>query len=460
MSWCDRMNYNKTPKLNLALLRFTAIATLTLVSAKLYAQEVKQNVRHSLPQLQALQISDFQSEMNSQQGELALRSAAIDKINALLKRPSTPVLDEEHASVFSALMLFNLDKKLALNKAKYAVRHIESQSPEVQREVLTAVYRLYSKELGAIVATKLPRLNTQREFAIAGFTVLKRYPTKSARHKIELAMHKSFPDCQTDPRLIELDHALHVDAKSELQQRPPLLDLLAAPIKSGYPVVYSFQRKNRNFFGLVMVRDAQGRFVRNADGSYFNVPQLARAGNTLPSSITNGNTPQGIFSIDGTGTSVDTIWIGPTPYLNSFLPIESSLSDFSHQADTEGWSEEKYTEFLPASWRNYFPIKEAWRAGLAGRNEILAHGTTVNSDYYRKESFYPGTPSAGCLVAMEYWSKIDGRLLHSDQLSLVKAFSSTGSLQGFMVVINLDDLPRTVVLADVIDQINLAQSQH
>lgn len=454
------MNFKRAPNPCVSQFRLAMITVLIFSSSCLFAEEVKQNVHYSVAQLQSLQVSDFQSEMNSQQGELALRSEEIEKITATLKQPYTKVLDKEQAAVFSALVLFNLDKKLALKKTRYALRHIELQSVDVQREILTAVFRLYPKEVASLLKTKLARITTQREFAIAGFTLLELHPKKSTRQQIRLAMQKNFTDWQTDPRLVELAHALTVDAKSELQRRPPLADLLNAPIPSGYPVVYSFQRKNRNYFGLVMVRDAHGAFVRNADGSYFNVPQLARAGNNLPSSITNGNTPQGIFTINGTGTSVDTIWIGPTPYLNSFLPVESSLSEFTHQANSEVWSEDTYTQFLPASWKNYFPIKESWRAGLAGRNEILAHGTTVNSDYYRKESYYPGTPSAGCLVSMEYWSKADGKLLHSDQLSLVKAFISGGSLQGFLVVVNLDDLARPVVLADVIDQINLAQSQH
>lgn len=443
---------------------------MLLVNSRLLADPVTAttaasiNVHHTVPELQSLTVSDFQSDMNSQQGELQLRMTALEKIKHDLAQPASAGVDEQQVAAFSAAVLFNLDKKLARNQLRHALRNVDGQSPDVQREILTAVYTRYAKEMAPLLWTKLRCFNTEREFAIAGFALMETHLRKSARHRLETAMHRHFPEWQIDSRLIELDHALHVDARRELQERPALADLLAAPIRPGFPVVYSFQRKNRNVIGLVMVRGADGKFVRNSDGSYFNVPQLARAGNNLPSSITNGNTPQGIFTINGTGTSVDTIWIGPTPYLNSFMPVESSLSDFEHHEDSGTWSEGRYEDFLPASWRNYFPIKEAWRAGLAGRNEILAHGTTVNSDYYRNESFYPGTPSAGCLVAMEYWSKADGRMIHSDQLSLVKAFVSGGSDQGYMVVVNIDDLPRPVILSDVIDSINLAessrQSQH
>ena len=227
-------------------------------------------------------------------------------------------------------------------------------------------------------------------------------------------------------------------------------------------MVFSFQRRDRERAGLALVRGADGRFVRNADGSYFNITQLAMARTNLPGTITNGNTPQGIFVVKGTGTATNR-WIGPTPYLESMLPVESpvGLFDAPNTRDTlplttsdenkVAWTEQVYTNFLPPSWRNYFPIKEALLAGLAGRDEILAHGNTVNSAYYRGAPYFPAAPSAGCLVAMEYWSKEDGTLVHSDQLALVKAFVSSGRDVGYLIVVEIDDEPRPVILADVIE---------
>ena len=58
--------------------------------------------------------------------------------------------------------------------------------------------------------------------------------------------------------------------------------------------------------------------------------------------------------------------------------------------------------------------------------------------------------AAETLVAMEYWSKSDGRLMHSDQLTLAKAFTAGGIDQGYLVVVELDDRATPVNLADVI----------
>ena len=75
----------------------------------------------------------------------------------------------------------------------------------------------------------------------------------------------------------------------------------------------------------------------------------------------------------------------------------------------------------------------------------------------RNEPYYPGTPSAGCLVAMEYWSKSDGRLMHSDQLTLAKAFTGGGIDQGYLVVVELDDRAAPVSLADVVAEVIAAE---
>ena len=103
------------------------------------------------------------------------------------------------------------------------------------------------------------------------------------------------------------------------------------------------------------------------------------------------------------------------------------------------------------------PVREAFLAGQAGRDEILAHGNAINTAYYRNEAWYPTAPSAGCLVAAEYWSREDGTLVHSDQLALVKAFVSGGLDVGYLIVVELDDAPRAVVLADVIADVLAAE---
>jgi hypothetical protein len=118
------------------------------------------------------------------------------------------------------------------------------------------------------------------------------------------------------------------------------------------------------------------------------------------------------------------------------------------------WSESLYAAQLPAAWQGYHPIWEAWRAGKAGRSEIILHGSTINPEFYADAPYHPLTPSLGCLTAKEIWSAEDGRLIESDQLELVHAFlRAAPDGRGFLVVVNLDAEPAPVTLGEVRDEL-------
>jgi hypothetical protein len=434
----------------------TIVLLLAGCAAPPRALDPSGTARRSVPELMALRPQDLNAALTSREGERAVYAGEVAAMRAALTLPPGAEFDEKLPAALSAAAFFNVEKELARTALLAALPSAHDQSAAWQRGVLSAAHTMYWHDAAPFLPSLLPKIKTPREFAIAAYTLLRHEDSPGNRQLIALQMRTTFPDWAAEPRLRALDDRLGVDPAAALKQRPALVDLIAAPIRTGYPVLFSFQRRDRERTGLAMVRGADGRFVRNADGSYFNVPQLAMARTNLPGTITNGNTPQGIFVIRGTGTATNR-WIGPTPYLESMLPIESSLAVFEHGEAAGEWSEPHYESFLPASWRNYFPIREAFLAGQAGRDEILAHGNTVNPAYYRDEPYFPAAPSAGCLVAMEYWSKDDGTLVHSDQLALVKAFVSTGRDAGYLVVVELDDAARPVLLADVIEAVVAAE---
>ena len=94
-------------------------------------------------------------------------------------------------------------------------------------------------------------------------------------------------------------------------------------------------------------------------------------------------------------------------------------------------------------------MMEAWAAGRIGRTEIIAHGTTIDPEYFKGKPFYPLTPTMGCLCAKELWNPTTGHLLVSEQNNLVNAFLSTPGRKGWLVVLNLDDQHRPVSREDV-----------
>ena len=429
-------------------------------------------VRRTVPELAALRPAEMNAALTSQAGERVVYETEIANLRAVLALPSGPEADEKIPGALSAAAHFNVERELVRERLLVLLPASYEKSPAYQRGLLSAAHTLYAKDVGPLLPDLLPKIKTPREFAIGAYTLLRANDAPPQRAWLGERMRENFPDWLNEPRLQALNRRLTVDPVDDLSRRPPLVDLLAAPIVAGYPVVFSFQRRDRERMGMALVRGADRRFVRNADGSYFNIAQLAMARSNLPGTITNGNTPQGLFVIKGTGTATNR-WIGPTPYLESMLPVEAPVALFSRpelrdlpQAPDEDarfaaskreWTEAQYARFLPPSWRDYSPMKEAFLAGHAGRDEILAHGNTVNSAYYRGENFFPYAPSAGCLVAMEYWSKDDGVLVHSDQLALVKAFISSGLDVGYLVVVEIDDQPRSVVLADVIEAVVAAE---
>ena len=416
--------------------------------------------RHSPAEIAAYRPQDFVAPIASAEGERVAAAERVEKIRLALGQPlATGTGDEDSGTpgALWAIAFLNVDRAQGLAILQTALVNIDTQPVDFQRAVLAAAYTMYAHEAAPSLLPLLDRIATPREFAIASYAILKADDSTNMRGLLRASLTTRFPDWAAEPRLVALEHTLSTDLAAERLTRPPLLDLLAAPFRSGLPVVFSFQRPDRKRVGLAMVRGIDGRFVRNTDGSYFNIAHLALALSNLPGTITNGNTPQGLFTIVGAGTATNP-WIGPTPYLQAKVPKEASVAEYEH-ANVEGeWSDARYESFLPPSWRGYFPFKEAWLAGQAGRDEMLLHGTTINPAYYRNEPYYPGTPSAGCLVAMEYWSKLDGRLMHSDQLTLAKAFTTGGIDNGYLVVVELDDRATPVNLADVVADVIAAET--
>ena len=99
---------------------------------------------------------------------------------------------------------------------------------------------------------------------------------------------------------------------------------------------------------------------------------------------------------------------------------------------------------------------QSFYAGLAGRSEIIAHGTTVNPAYYKNQSFYPHTPTVGCLSTKEIWSPIDGKRIESNQQKLVDALKKAGGADGYVVVIELEDKKQPVTLQEIMPYIKAA----
>jgi hypothetical protein len=216
----------------------------------------------------------------------------------------------------------------------------------------------------------------------------------------------------------------------------------------GQIVMYSFQRKNRDFPGMVLIRNASGNFITDSLGNYFHIPQLARSISNLPGYLSNGNTPQGIYKMYGFEISMSS-FIGPTANVQMGMPVEISLQKFFNDSSITDsvWTIDYYRRVLPKKLYDYSPLYESFYAGLAGRSEIIAHGTTLDPKLYSNKLYYPLTPTQGCLCTKEIWN---GRRLESDQQKLVNGLLKAGGAKGYVVVIEIDDKQEPVTINDLL----------
>ena len=360
---------------------------------------------------------------------------------------------------FNAMELVDDSNPAYISKIRYALNNFNQRSSGFQRSMLEAIYVLYPQEYLKEVLKIVHQTTNPKIFAI-GINYLLNINAKDSEY-YQALMENKFPDYNENPILFSLNNNLKKPISELVDEKPPLVDLLSADYGKGNTVIFSLQRVDRNFTGIVLVRKPDGKFVRNNDGTIFNVPQLARARTNLPYYITNGNTPQGIFSIQGVDVSQDES-IGRTTNIQLIMPFETTKNLFIHSnnsADTS-WNLQSYRKLLPPSWQNYFPVYGTFYAGKAGRTEIIAHGTTIDPSFFNGKSFYPISPTLGCLCTKEIWSEDNGNRLLSDQQALVDAFNSTGSLKGYLVVIDLDNKKMPVTINEVVMQILKAEKRN
>jgi hypothetical protein len=379
---------------------------------------------------------DFTTNSNRKKHDQRLQDSVI--IYSLNKTLSATT-EKNWVAAFWAMELMLYKTAFTKDKISQAWEQVNERSESFQKALLEVTYTLYQNEFNTEAKTLLQQTNSPAVFIRCAEYLL------SNKQKIQTQIldliNKKFSTSDYVGFTI-LKQRLGNTSKSTL---PPLQDIFSKDFLPGKTVVYSLQRSNRNYPGLVVIRKEDGTFVKDSTGNIFHAQQLARAITNYPFYITNGNTPQGIYRWLGFDTSSNA-YIGPTPNLQMWLPLEATTSQFFGDS-TIHWSESLYTSLLPSSWKSYSPIYESYWAGSIGRSEIIMHGTTINPAYYRNQSYYPQTPSLGCLCSYEEWK--DGKLVYSNQQKIYNALLKINAKEGYVVVVDLNDESRPVLLSDL-----------
>jgi len=405
------------------------------------------------------EINELKSERTKTEERRSFHESLVTKtIEKPLTRALNDSTEEAWQGAFWGISFSHYRSEIVERGLNRGFANIDNRSEAFQRGLLEAAIAAYPNTYKKQIEAYAKSTNNEKLFAMALFYLSRLEESDIAIPGLRKILRQQFPGWNDSPHLIMADYRLKLLEQGKIYEdnHPPLSDLLKANLVPGKPVIFSIQRHNRKYPGRVIIRLASGAFDLTSSREPFSVEQLALSASNMPGTITNGNTPEGIYSLQGFGTS-ENVFIGPAITITTRLPFEVSTSQYFHNAsDYSTWSKKSYRSMLPDSWQNYLPIYEAYYAGRAGRTAIIGHGTTINPNYYINEPYYPFTPSLGCMTTLELWNQKTGKRDVSGQYKLVQRMNMLGIEDGYWVVVNIPG-EGAVTNAELIPHIRKAQ---
>jgi hypothetical protein len=369
----------------------------------------------------------------------------ITGIEKTIALPLNETTEDRWISAFYNIALVQYKNSKVNIRLDYAAKNILAQSIECKMAFLNLVNSEYPTKYIAIVKSILEQTTDAKLVAMAANYIMANVLSsegKFVNKKYEALLKQD----ERNDILIECGKQLaNWNKRITVPDLKPFFDKNYLPNTT---IVFSFQRRDRNYPGLVLIRQADGNFYKNENGKYFTIGQLARSLSNMPGYISNGNTPQGFFKINGFDTSSN-YFIGNTTNIQLSMPHEYHRLDSNNNIMDTTWTLEQYKNLLPKSFQNYQPLYSSFYAGKIGRTEIIIHGTTVDTSYYKGKTYFPYTPTMGCLTSVETWSSTTGQLQTSNQLLLTQALQKAGGANGYFVVIEIDDKKAAVSLGDL-----------
>ena len=371
-------------------------------------------------------------------------------INKNLSLPLNDSTEENWEDAFSAIEVLLYKSPFTDEKIHTAFEVIEQRSTDFQKALLELAYSNYPGIFFRNVKSLLNNTADPKVFALCAEYLFQQKKDSSFVNTIEQLIATKFGDQGIiDPTLYMLQvHLSEQKTNGTFLSKKLLTNLFSNKFLPGQIIMYSIQRKNRDYPGLLVIRNSSGNFITDSNGIIFNIPQLARSTTNLPFYLQGGNTPQGIFLMQGFDFFISS-FICPTANIQLLMPVEANIQMFlgDNSITDTTWNIDYYKKLLPDDFKNYLPLYYSYYAGLAGRTEIIAHGTTMDPNIYANKSYFPLSPSQGCLSTKEIWN---GKRLESDQQKLVNALLKAGGANGYCVVIELDDKQSPVSINDII----------
>ncbi len=377
--------------------------------------------------------------------------------NSIIKNLSFPLSDSTESywiSAFEAMELIGYSSPWANSKIYETASIIQQRSVSFQQAFLELSFTHFQRSFLKEIESLMQQTTNSKIFSMCIVYLKNDQDYLKRKDKIAQTVAARKALHPADPILSQLDFLINST------QKPPSKKAISSLLEPNYlpgnTLLISFQRTNRDFPGAVIVRDKTGHFIFEG-GKLFSVPQLARSISNLPCFISNGNTPEGIFRMDGFDTS-GSAFIGPTTNIQLTMPFEYKASHFFSDSSLpdSAWTLKNYINLLPDSLKLQQSLYQSYYAGQSGRTEIIAHGTTMTPSYYKSKPYYPLTPTQGCLCCREIWNEETGRLMVSDQQKLVDVVNKAGGANGYLIVINIDEKQQPVDEKEIVEFLQLA----
>ncbi|MCB9250330.1 MAG: hypothetical protein H6613_18155 [Ignavibacteriales bacterium] len=274
-----------------------------------------------------LKLENLRSAFTKKENKNEYYEDLIKNINSSLNLPLDKNYDKWNQAIKDAESIF-FDEPIIRNALQYVLNQKIDKNLKLQRTALEATFTLFENDFSESI-NNIYEISSDKISLAVAIQYLKRnnFNQRSSSFYINEIKNR-FNDYYSDLLLTNLLYDLENPASKKFENYPNLADLFEHPFQKGKTIIYSIQRKNREFIGLTIIKKPDGTFVKNEDGTVFNIPQLAVSYSNLPAYIPNGNTPEGIYSIIGTYIS-PTETIGPTPNVLIRSPFEVSPSIFT-----------------------------------------------------------------------------------------------------------------------------------
>jgi hypothetical protein len=299
------------------------------------------------------------------------------------------------------------------------------------------------------VAISLMALAKSASYPLEADAIDPQLANSSANQKLVQSLidkvKQRFPKWQQDLHLRTTIQNLQSTAPANT---PNLRDLLKWQIAPDQPHMYVFCRPNRDVLCTTILKDRQGKFVRQPSKQLWSTQLLLQSLHNLDWNFTNGRTPQGLYRMEGISRQPDDEVFhayGQFSLVNLFLPFEGGVNSFlpSQKGRFTG-SLEDYQALLPPSWRSYTPLQQAYWAGNMGRSLFRIHGSGAALDFFGSKPAvvnpqnFDWNPTLGCLSAIELYDQ-HGSLLKADMPKILNALNTVGrgKIEGYLIVVDI-----------------------